>query len=173
MDLKDIYIDKLEGIYKSNFNITKNKKINEEIFELYAHYKEVTGRTFITKEDIIDKYEFNEHCLIKKIHRDKEGSVESILKYGIELAKKNDIVKTNLEHRKSNLTFILLTSEEVCKETINKIEKFRYERYHKFYLHGTTEVRFVLVDLNKEKVYTSKAAKELKNIYEPQKIFEY
>ena len=170
MDLKDMYIDKLEEIYKSNFNITKNKKINKENFELYAHYKEITGRTLITKEDIIDKYEFNEHCLIKKVHGNQKQSVENILKYGISLAKKNDIVKTNLEHRKSNLTFILLTSEEVSKDTINKIERFKYERYHKLYLHGTTEVRVVLVDLNKEKVYTSKSAKKLKNIYEPQKI---
>ncbi|WP_010294646.1 hypothetical protein [Clostridium senegalense] len=157
------YMKKLEQMYEKNFQVTKNKTISKKKYDLYAHYKDVAGRSFITKKDIIDKFEVNEYCLVKKIDNLDEKIVDEFSQHSKNLVK--EIVKPHIEHKKSNITLILLCKKTLSPNTVQAIKKFKCEKTHCFYFYGITEVRLVVIDLEKEKVYTSKKAKELEKIY--------
>ncbi|GAA0115069.1 hypothetical protein [Clostridium senegalense] len=157
------YMKKLEQMYEKNFQVIKDRTISKKKYDLYAHYKDIAGRTLITKNDIIDKFEVNEYCLVKKIDNLNEKIVGEFLKHSKSLIK--EIVKPHVEHKKSNITLILLCKKPLFQNTVQAIKKFKCEKTHCFYFCGITEVRLVVIDLEKEKVYTSKKAKELEKIY--------
>lgn len=157
------YISNLERMYKNNFKIIKNKEIASKKFELYAHYQDIAGRTFITKNDIIDKFEVNEYCLVKKVKEINKLLIEDLKLNGKNIIDK--IVKPHSEHKKSNITVILVCEDNINDDSVQAIKKFKCEKYHKFYLYGISEIRIIAVDLYKKEVYTSKNGKNLKEIY--------
>ncbi|GAA0125226.1 hypothetical protein UT300019_11280 [Clostridium sp. CTA-19] len=157
------YIEKLEQMYEKNFQVIKNKTICKKRYDLYAHYKNIEGRTLITKNDIIDKFEVNEYCLVRKVDNLDEKIINELLQHSKNLIK--EIVKPHIEHKKSNITLILLCKKPLFQNTVQAIKKFKCEKIHCFYLCGITEVRLVVIDIAKERAYTSKKAKELGKIY--------
>ncbi|HAG42319.1 MAG TPA: hypothetical protein DCL31_01625, partial [Clostridium sp.] len=64
MDLQ-LYLDNLSEIFKKNFELHKDIVIFDKKLNLYGKYKDIGGRTFLTKNDVIDKFEVYEHCLIQ------------------------------------------------------------------------------------------------------------
>lgn len=119
-----------------------------------------TGRTFITQKDIIDRFEINEYCLVKTFEKIDNSVLESFCDYGKKLTK--DLVKPHSEHRSSVITLVIISDNLLKENTLKLLGKFKYTKYYKFYFHGFSQVKVVLVDLFNNRVYCSKNAKLLK-----------
>ena len=63
------YIDDLYNRYSLYYDTNKNTNIFNENIDIFAQFKDIQGRTFLTSKDIIDTFETNEICFVK--HFDK------------------------------------------------------------------------------------------------------
>lgn len=160
---KKEYLNKLEKKYENYFKIYKNKNVLGENIDLFAHYYEEAGRTFITQKDIIDRFEINEYCLVKTFEKIDNSIFENFCDYGKKLTK--DLVKPHSEHRSSVITLVMISDNLLKENTLKLLGKFKYTKYYKFYFHGFSQVKVVLVDLFNNRVYCSKNAKLLRKTY--------
>jgi len=162
---KDYYLNLLNERFQKHFQINNNKLILGETFDIYAKYSEVTGRTFVTQKDIIDKFEVNEHCFIKVLD---SVNLETI--YGFtEFLKQLTVsfVKPHREHRSTNLTGVIVSEKPINKEIEKFVTKFKYCRYYKLYLQGYSDVRLVVVDLHNKTTITNRKGEHVKKVYLP------
>lgn len=160
---EETFLNLLNEKLKRNFDVYRDFQYNEEIYDLFAksHVKNI--RTFLTKKDVIDCYENNEYIFIKIVHDADENKVKLFVNNLIELEK--EFVKPNPNHMSTYITGILLikgSTEDVRKY----IKNFKYKKAYRFYLHGWSEVRIVLIDLSTDEIIFSKAAKPLKKVLE-------
>ena len=161
----NIYMGNLFAKYDKNFNISQNINICDKKISLFAEYKGIGARTFITQKDIIDKYEFNEYCVVNEYNTiNMEGVVEysEYLKTLI-----NTLVKPHREHKSSTITGVIVCNTAIDKSTENFIKKFKFNKPYKLYFHGWSDIRLLLVDLSNNLVISNKQGKKVKKVYIP------
>lgn len=161
---KEKYLELMEARLRSYFEIERDKMLENETFDLYGKYHMVLGRTFLSKKDIIDKFETNEHTMIKCVNYLDQRELEEYLAYLSELPKK--LVSLNKYHKSTYLNFVLVCSNNVQCD-IGTIKKYRYEKIFGFYFKGFCEVRLVVVELPTGKVFTNRDGKRVKKAYMP------
>ena len=61
------YIKILKSRFSKHFHINTDVEILGEKVDFQAKFSQVSGRTFVTQNDIIDRYENYENCYIKYI----------------------------------------------------------------------------------------------------------
>lgn len=161
---KKEYLKLMEARLRNYFEIEKEKVLEGETFNLYGKYQMMLGRTFLGKKDIIDKFETNEHVMIKCVDCLKQSELEGYLAYLSELPKK--LVSLNKYHKSTYLNFVLVCSNNIQCDTTT-IKKYRYEKIFGFYFKGFCEVRLVVVELPTGKVFTNRDGKRVKKAYMP------
>ena len=60
-----LYLNNLSEVFKRNFELYNDIVIFDKKLSLYGKYKDIGGRTFLTQNDVIDKFEIYEHCLVQ------------------------------------------------------------------------------------------------------------
>ncbi|MGE5676442.1 MAG: hypothetical protein ACM3ZR_00115 [Pseudomonadota bacterium] len=156
------YMETLERKYARHFDIDRNIAIFGENLDIYAKHYNINVRTFITKNDIIDRYENNEYCFVKgfeKITGAETEAFEELLKTAA-----GNLVKPDREHMSTYITGVLV-AESIEENAVKAIKAFRYSKAYKFYLHGWCDVRYIGVDLGKETIITNKAGKVVNKVY--------
>lgn len=163
MDQRE-YIESIEKRYEKYFDVKRNINVSGENFDILASFTAVNNRTLITKNDVVDSYENNEYCLVKSYD---EAALENVKGLG-EILKKflDEYVKPHRNHMNSYITGVIVTSKEADIEIEKFIKEFKYDRVYKFYLHGWSEVRLVMVDLSRNIIITNRAGKKVKEVYE-------
>lgn len=159
------YLSKLEGMYQKHFKVKRSVNMLNCNVDMYASCNMTFGRNFLSKDAIIDKYESNEHCMVKTY----ENADLNVAEEFAEMLKKGcrELVKPNRDHRNSYVTGVLLTRCSPGNDVIKFIENFKYSRAYKFYLQGWSDVRLIMVDLESCQVYCNRIAKDVKKIYKP------
>jgi len=163
--LANNYMENLIAKYYKNFNIRKNIDLCDKKISLYAEYKGIGARTFITQKDVIDKYEFNEYCIVNvynSIHMEEVIEYTEYLKTVI-----NNLVEPHREHKSSTITGVIVCDTSVDKNTENFIKKFKFTKPYKLYFHGWSDIRLLLVDLSNNLVISNKQGKSVKKVYIP------
>jgi hypothetical protein len=125
----------------------------------------VLGRTFISKKDIIDKYESNEYVVVKTYSDASEKDIVDFLEYAEKLP--STLVTPHKEHRDSYINAVMVCNNINTENAASHFTKFKYSKIYKFYLYGFCEIRAVLVNLKDTTVITNKAGKQLKKVYMP------
>jgi len=159
------YIDDLFIKYNKNFSVSKNIELCEKKINLFAEHKGIGGRTFITQKDIIDKFEFNEYCIVNvynSVNIDDAVEYTEYLKTLI-----NALVKPNKEHKSSTITGVMVCNTSIDKSTEYFIKKFKYTKPYKLYFHGWSDIRLIFVDLSNNLVIPNKQGKKVKKVYIP------
>ncbi len=162
MDLQ-LYLDNLSEIFKKNFELHKDIVIFDKKLNLYGKYKDIGGRTFLTKNDVIDKFEVYEHCLIQSYDDLKYQDLVEFSHYLKDMTIK--LVNPNGEHKSSIITGIIVSKTNISKDIWDYTKKFKYNKYYKFTLHGWSSVKLVVIDLFNSKIITNKAAREDYKVY--------
>ena len=160
-----IYMENLIAKYYKNFNIRKNIDLCNKKINLFAEYKGIGARTFITQKDVIDKYEFNEYCIVNAYNAVNMEDVVEYTEYLKTLI--NDLVKPHREHKSSTITGVIVCNTSVDKSTENYIKKFKFLKPYKLYFHGWSDIRLILVDLSNNLVVSNKQGKSVKKVYIP------
>ncbi|SEF61070.1 hypothetical protein SAMN05660865_00617 [Caloramator fervidus] len=161
--MKDNIVGLLEDKLKKNFDIYYNFEYRGKKYDLFAksHVKNI--RTFLTKKDIIDCYENSEYIFVKKVCFLDINKVKSFVDELININK--DFVKPNSNHMSTFITGFLI-AENLTNDVKKFIKDFKYKKIYKFYLHGWSEVRIILVDLSCKEIIYSKNSKMLKRVLE-------
>lgn len=160
------YLDMLERKFTKHFQIEHDKKLWGEDIELYCRCNMRMGRTLLTKNDIIDCFETNEHILVKSFNMLDDKRLSDF----VSLLKKfsEEHVHPNKEHRSSHIYGVIVCNNaDIPDKLLAKVKHFRHEKIYKFYLNGFASIKLVLVNLNNNEVITSKGAKEVKKVYLP------
>lgn len=152
---------KIKNMLSKSFELKENIKIADEAIDLYGIWTEEFGRTIFGKNKVIDKYECNEHLLIKEIttlSSENINNFEELLKLST-----IKLVKPHVEHKTSYITGIILyNSNKPIDEIVKrKVEKLKYTKNYRFSLYGWSVVRIVVIDIERNEIINNKAAKEI------------
>jgi len=157
------YIELLKSKFERHFKIDTDIELLGTRIDMTASFSDVSGRTFITKNDIIDRYENHEYCYIKKYHELSEEDINQFISFLKKVV--DERVKPGKDHMSTYVTGVVIAGN--ATDTIRKIvEKHSYSRAYSFYLRGWCDVRLVLVDLADNQVVTNKAGKRLIKVYQ-------
>jgi len=158
-------MENLFAKYNKNFNISQNIHLCDKKINIFAEYKGIGARTFITQKDVIDKYEFNEYCVVNACDT---IDMEDVVEYTEYLKKLIDtLVKPHREHKSSTITGVIVCNTSIDKNIENFIRKFKFNKSYKMYFHGWSEIRLLLVDLSNNLVISNKQGKSVKKVYIP------
>lgn len=155
---RECYVDHIERVLNNSFEITHNKKIIDRDIDIYGKWSMEFGRNFISKNMIIDKFECNEHCMIKNVDMVTQEYLLDFEKFLEDCTLK--IVNPHRDHKTTYITGIIITND-VEEEIPKLVKKYRYTKNYMFSIRGWSIVRLIVVDLINEKIYSNKASKEL------------
>jgi len=156
------YIEMLRLKFERHFHIETDIVIFENKIDMFAKFADVSGRTFITKNDIIDKYENYEYCYVKKYDAVTE---EEVIAYGQFLKKiVDESIEPGKDHMSTYVTGVII-SDSINDNAKKAVEKYSYSRVYSFYLKGWCDVRLIYVGLDNNEIVTNKAGKKVKKVY--------
>ncbi|MGH4119688.1 hypothetical protein [Clostridium sp.] len=159
------YIETLSIKYNKNFNVSVDVSLCEKRINLFAEHNGIGGRTFITQKDIIDRFEFNEYCVVNVYNSINREEVSEYTEYLKTLV--TALVKPHREHKSSTITGVIVCNTSIDKSTKKFIKKFKYTKSYKLYFHGWSDIRLILVDLSNNLVIPNKRANSVKKVYIP------
>jgi hypothetical protein len=162
MDSKS-YIANLYNRYCIYYNTSRNAKILNESIDIYAHFNDVYGRTLITQKDIIDSFETNEICCVKKFDNINIPSLEAFT--GFLKQAMDTFVKPKKDHMCTYITGVLVTESPLDDNSIRYVKKFRHSKSYLFSLHGWSEIRLLLVNPSNKIIIANKPGKKVIKFY--------
>lgn len=159
--MKELYLNLIKKVLMKNFKVEENKSICGEIIPLYGFWNEYFGRTFLGKDKIIDRFECNEHCIVKELKYISEDNINSfinLLKLGT-----STLVKPHIEHKTTYVTGIVIydNSKFIDESVKRKVRRFKYMKNYKLSIYGWSILRLVILDVQRGDVYYNKEGKEL------------
>lgn len=159
----DAYIEMIKSKLEKHFQIETDLVILENTIDMCAKFSDISGRTFITKNDIIDRCENYEYCYFKKYDTVTKKEVAA---YGQFLKRIADAhIKPGKDHMSTYVTGVII-SNSISGDAKEAVEKYSYSRAYCFYLKGWCDVRLILVGLDNNEIVTNKAGKKVKKVYE-------
>jgi hypothetical protein len=157
------YIENLQSKFERHFNIEKNIEIFGEAIDFHAKFCNVSGRTFITKQDVIDRCENYEYCYVKKHDAITEVEIDA---FGWFLNKiVDECIDPGKDHMSTYVTGVIIGNSinENAKKAVNK---YSYNKTYSFYLRGWCDVRLICIGLNNNELVTNKAGKRVQKVYQ-------
>ena len=160
---QDEYVENLQRKFESHFNIEKDIALFGETIDIYAKFCNISGRTFMTKKDVIDRCENYEYCYIKKFDNVTEEEVSA---YGRFLKKAVDEgIDPGRDHMSTYITGVIVGNN--INDGVKKaVRKYSYSRAFSFYLRGWCDVRLICIGLNNNEIITNKAGKRVQKVYQ-------
>lgn len=157
------YFGNLFERYNIYYNTSKDVIILNEFIDIMAEFKDVHGRTFLSSKDIIDSYEINEICYVKRAEKIDILSFSNFTDF---LKKAVDVyVQPKRDHMCTYITGVLVTEDSIEDELICAIKKFKYSKSYFFSLHGWCEIRLLIINPVKEQIITNKPGKKVIKFY--------
>lgn len=159
---KHEYIENLHKKFERHFDIEKDIILFGETVNIFAKHCNVSGRTFMTKNDIIDRYENNEYCFVKSFERVSEKDTEDFGHFLKDMVEKH--VSPGKDHMSTYITGVIVTNN-IEENGRRVVKNYKHNKAFKFYLHGWCDVRYICVDLGREEVITNRAGKAVNKVY--------
>lgn len=157
------YIDNLYDRFSIYYNTNRNVNILNESIDILAQFKDVQGRTLLTQKDIIDSFETNEICYVKKIDTLDISSLTAFTEF---LKKAIDtFVQPKRGHMCTYITGVLVTECPIDEDIKQFVQKFKYNKSYFFSLHGWSEIRLLVINPDIEKIITNKPGKKVIKFY--------
>lgn len=160
---QDEYMESLRKKFERHFNIEKDLTVLGERIDICAKFGDISGRTFITKNDVVDRYENYEYCYIKKVDN---VTGEEVALYSNFLSKTvNEFVKPGINHMSTYVTGVII-GNSINEDAKNAVRQYSFSRVYSFYLRGWCDVRLVCVGTENNEIITNKAGKRVQKVYQ-------
>lgn len=157
------YIDNLKTKFERHFNIETDIGVLDHKIDMLAKFTNVSGRTFITKHDVIDRFENFEYCYIKKFDAVNEEDINTynqFLKRVVE-----ECIIPGKDHMSTYVTGVII-GNSIADNVKKMVEKFSYSKAYSFYLRGWCDIRLVCIGLDNSEVITNRAGRKVKKVYQ-------
>lgn len=158
------YLSNLFNKYQRHFQTQCDTTILGHKIDLSASFSGVSGRTFITQKDVVDRCENHEHCYVKRY---EVITAEDICVFTDFLIKAvgEFVNPSNTDHMCTYMTGVVVGSS-ITPEAAKMIQSFSYSKVYMFYLKGWCDIRLIGVDLQRKTIITNKAGGKVKKVYQ-------
>ena len=157
------YIGTLYNRYCIYYNTSKDVVVLNKTVDIFARYKDIRGRTFLTSKDIIDSFETNEICFVKHFEKIDINSLIDFTEFLKRAAEK--YVEPKRGHMCTYITGVIITQDDIDDELKRLIKKFKYSKSYFFTLHGWCETRLLLINPTKDEFIANKPGMKVIEFY--------
>jgi len=159
----DEYMENLQKKFERHFNIEKDLVILGERIDVCAKFGDISGRTFITQNDVIDSLENYEYCYIKRFDNVTKEEVALYSRFLIKTV--NEFVKPGINHMSTYVTGVIIGSS-INEDAKNAARQYSFSRVYSFYLRGWCDVRLICIGAKNNEIITNKAGKRVQKVYQ-------
>lgn len=168
------YLDRVLAKYAGSFDITRNYEIKGKIYSAYGYFFSLGEKYVLTRKAKLWGIRAYEYVLFQEtdvLDDELLTQVTDALTGYIEpvLVRKNGKYPEK-DHMYSYLSAVLICGRSPSEEMIRRIRGTRFDKGYLFSFRGHSELHLVVVDLEKETVYTNHAARKMRRVY--QKAFD-
>ncbi|MCG8483454.1 MAG: hypothetical protein MJA31_09115 [Clostridia bacterium] len=150
--------------FSKHFTISHQYRLQNLTFDFAAIYNERNIRYFASKKIELDAIENNEFCFFTYIPNLLPQDF-ILLSTTLE-SSVTTLVQPTPEHMSTYITCIIITEKLENYELISQLKNYKYSKSFLFNLKGWAKIRFIIVDLVFDKIYSCKEGDSVKMIYD-------
>jgi hypothetical protein len=163
-DKLDEYLNELEERYKYYFDVERNKEISGVSVNIFAQSSTEHFRQVLTEKIKIDQYYTKEYAIVNTIKGfGDKNEIEKFSKYLVSLIDK--MLIPSQEIMSTIFNGVLISTSGFSEEAINFAERFKFSKSFLLGLKGWCDIRFILIDLKGQKLYSNKKGEEVLSAY--------
>lgn len=166
----DEFFQKIKKYYQSSFDFIEPFNYEGREYTALAEFHSHIDKYVLLKKAQIWAADSHEFCIFQtydstfteadfgEITRFLEGYMEPQL-----VRKGEENVPEN--HMYTYLSIVIVCNAGADKEAVKRAKKYTYTKYYNMYLRGYSEGRVILADVKEGRVYTNRAAHQMKKLY--------
>ncbi len=168
------YLDRVLAKYAGSFDIFKDYEIRGNRYSAYGYFFSLGEKYVLTRKAKLWGIRAYEYVLFQET-----SSLTDVLLHQIVDALTGYIepvlVRKNGKYPEKDHMYSYLSAVVICRctpseEMISRIRKTRFDKGYLFSFRGHSELHLIVVDLEKETVYTNAAAGKMRKLFV--KVFE-
>lgn len=153
---RTLIVEKLIDSYRSYFDVEHCGDIG--FLSATAEYHSRTSRYVLVKRAQLWAAENHEYAFFYSVQSLDGGTFSEIQRHAVEEGLKR--ITPHSEHMFSYITAIVV-ADSIAPDTAGEIKRCRFRKNFKFSLHGWTQLRVAVVDLERDDVETNNAGKDV------------
>lgn len=163
-DKSEVYLKDLEERYKYYYEVERDKKISGVKVDIFAKSSTEHFRQVLTKSIKIDRHYTKEYAVVKaeKKFVDK-NEVEEFSKYLKSLI--NKLFTPSVNIMSTVINGVLVSTSGFSEEAISFAKKFKFSKSFLLGIKGWCDIRFILVNLKEEELYSNQKGEEVLSAY--------
>ena len=163
------YLDRTLAKYAGSFDILKPYRACGVEYDAYASYLSQDEKYVLTRKANLWTVRSHEHVLF----RIADDLSEEMIEHAETVIKEHmipDLVcrgerYPEKDHMYSYLTFVFICNHSPSQATSEQLRSYRFTQNFLFTFRGYAEAHLILVDLEKEQVYTNRNARQMKKFF--------
>jgi len=153
----DTYLDRVSDRLLFNYDLTQNKQINGETFNMYAEMRLESHKHFFHPALDYANHETHEHVFVTQIDRPHVETVERFITLGHDLSDDSTWLDPDEEHFGTEFTFVVI-AETVPESVESFVSSFRDRNLLKFGYYGHYEIHLIVVAPDRQEAVASEQA---------------
>ena len=163
-DKLETYLRDLEERYKYYYELEREKEVSGLKADIFALSSTEHFRQVFTKNIKIDQHYTKEYAIVKAEKKlVSKNEVEEFTKYLKSLVNKAFTPSVNI--MSTVINGVLVSASGFSEEAVSFTKKFKFSKSFLLGIKGWCDIRLILVDLKKEKLYSNQKGKEVLSAY--------
>jgi len=164
IDKLEGYLKDLEERYKYYYEVERDKEISGLKVDIFAKYSTEHFRQVLTKKIKIDQHYTKEYAMVKALSGlGNKNEVEEFSKYLKSLI--NKLFTPSVDIMSTIINGVLVSTSGFSEEAVSFVKKFKFSKSFLLGIKGWCDIRFILIDLKGQKLYSNKKGKEVLSAY--------
>lgn len=149
--------------YENYYDIQEPPSFVPFPLDIYAHFYQRNQKYFASKKIQLWRMDHEEHCFVKRYGTLTRADIDDMLAILKTAAER--LPNPGPDHFKTMITGVFICETPLAPDLLNFIRRYKFSKPFKFYLHGWSEIRLVVVDRSCRQVYCSPAGKDARKFY--------
>jgi len=163
-DKLEAYLKDLEERYKYYYEVERDKGISGVRVDIFAKSSTEHFRQVLTKNIKIDKHYTKEYAMVKALSGlGNKNEVKEFSQFLISSI--NKLSPPSVDTMSTILNGVLISASGFSEEAISYAKKFKFSKSFLLGIKGWCDIRLIIVDLKKEKLYSNRKGKEVLSAY--------
>lgn len=157
------YVEKLQNTLSGSYNVMKNPVVADRTFLLAASHTCTLGRTFITRKDVIDKFDIQNIILV--IAAENLNQVTELCRWLKENIR--EIANPGCEKYLTLINLVVVFEKPVSDDIKKFVEHYFFSKSFLLSIHGWAQAGITGVCLYDCDVFCGKNVLEMKGLFDP------
>ncbi|MCR4443330.1 MAG: hypothetical protein QHH10_13500 [Peptococcaceae bacterium] len=161
--MDECFLELLKKRYENYYDIQAPPSFVPFPVDIYAHFYQKSQKYFASKKIQLWRMDHEEHCFVKRYGALTRTDVDDMLAVLKTAAEK--LPKPGPDHFKTLITGVFVCENPLSPELLGFINRYKFSKPFKFYLHGWSEIRLLALDRSSRQVICSPAGKDARKFY--------